>query len=291
MPTQPSFERDLLLETFGGANTNRVVERFFRFAYTPQSVLERLASEALSENWGAGLYVLKKYLAIYVPWAVEQGHFTHSENQLYICAGSLQTRYGTPLYLAFEPNQNQGQQPWCLTFAGSNLSAPELPSPPDIPEPPTLPKGVEIVMMDEHIINDRLQDRLSFLQQTPPVAQLCSISGAIQWSLNRELQLSYWYYGKMQYVVPLYLQSRENITQAPDAIAPIEVHDNRLVVRTVLPPHAPYPNARVAVHRHDQLPAWLLDCWNNEAASTSDSDIDDPESRARRPVTAQGGQL
>jgi len=26
-----------------------------------------------------------------------------------------------------------------------------------------------------------------------------------------------------------------------------------------------YPNARVAVHRHDELPAWLLDAWTDYA--------------------------
>jgi hypothetical protein len=81
----------------------------------------------------------------------------------------------------------------------------------------------------------------------------------------------------MNYLVPLYMQSRENITKSPDLIAPIQVNTDTLIVRTVLLPHMPYANARVAVRRHDQLPAWMLDAWNATAAEITSDQIDDPE--------------
>ncbi|MGD9934345.1 MAG: hypothetical protein AB7T37_11580 [Dehalococcoidia bacterium] len=81
----------------------------------------------------------------------------------------------------------------------------------------------------------------------------------------------------MNYLVPLYLRSREDITQAPDVIAPIQVNDRSVMVRTVLEPHMPYANARVAVTRHDQLPHWMLAAWNQFAATATEADIDDPE--------------
>ncbi len=108
---------------------------------------------------------------------------------------------------------------------------------------------------------------------------MCAVSGAIQWSLNRALQLPYWYYGRMNYLVPLYMQSRENITLAPDLIAPIQVTADALMVRTVLLPHMPYANARVSVRRHDQLPHWLLDAWNVAANTVTHEQIDNPEPR------------
>ena len=131
-------------------------------------------------------------------------------------------------------------------------------------------------MSHDHILGENA-DRVAFLSQTPPVAQICAVTGAIQWSLNRELQIPYWYFGRMNYLVPLYLTSRENITQAPDLIAPVEVSENLLLVRTVLLPHMPYANARVGVPRHDQLPAWLLDCWNREAERMTEAAVEDPE--------------
>ena len=124
-------------------------------------------------------------------------------------------------------------------------------------------------MIHDHILGENA-DRVAFLKATPPVAQMCAVSGAIQWSINRNLIVPYWYYGRMQCLVPLYLQSRENITVAPDLVAPLEVSTNNILVRTVLPPHAPYANARVAVRRHDQLPAWMLDCWHSEAKRMGD---------------------
>jgi hypothetical protein len=106
---------------------------------------------------------------------------------------------------------------------------------------------------------------------------MCAVSGAIQWSLNRGLHLPCYYYGKMNYLVPLYLTTREDITQPPDLIAPVQVNENSLLVRTVLTPAMPYANARVAVRRHDQLPPWLLASWAEQADRATEAEIEDPE--------------
>jgi hypothetical protein len=272
----PDFAKETLLAQLGSSQTKFVTDRLKRFAWVDAALLERLAKEALTEEWGPNRYALFKYLAIHVAWSIEQGRYTHSDTQIYVTAGHLQTRYGTPLYLAFEENGVPGRMPWALAHVGSRISMPETPLPPEIPSPPLVCPGVEIVMSHDHILEDRA-DRVPFLAQTPPVAQICAVSGAIQWSLNRSLQLPYWYHGHMNYLVPLYLQSRENITTEPDLVAPIEVSPDTLLVRTVLMPHMPYSNARVAVKRHDQLPAWLLDGWNKEAARLVETQIEDPE--------------
>ena len=252
--------REELMEQLGSPYTNKVVPRLHKFAFIPDKLLDKIAREALSEHWGKNHYVLEKYLAIHVPWSIEQGRFTQRDSQFYVTAGHLQTRYGTPLFLVFQRITEPAKSPWRLTVAGSQISAPELPIPPDLPPSPAVERGAEIVMSHDHILGDHAS-RVPFLKETPPVAQMCAVSGAIQWSLNRGLQLGHWYFGQMNYIVPLYLQSRENITRAPDLIAPIQVSPGNLVVRTILEPHMPYPNARVAVHRHDQLPPWLLEAW------------------------------
>ena len=196
-----------------------------------------------------------------------------------LTAGHLQTRYGTPIYLVFAQNRNVGREPYCLITAGSHIAAPQLPTPPEIPTPPDIPRGAEIVMMHDHILGDNA-DRVPFFSKTPRVSQMCAVSGAIQWSLNRNLQLPYWYFGRMSYLVPLYLQSREDITAAPDLIAPIQVNPDSLLVRTILQPHMPYANARVAVKRHDQLPHWMLSAWEDHAERTTEAEIDYPEPRS-----------
>jgi hypothetical protein len=268
--------REELLEVLGSAHTNEVVARIRKLAHLPRIQLDNLARSALNENWGADNYVLEKYLAVHVAWSIEQERYTTSDDQLFVTAGHLQTRYGTPLYLVFERNTNVGRQPLFCVYCGSDVSAPALPTPPDLPQPPDVPRGVEIVMLHDHILREN-SDRVPFLGQTPPVSQMCAVAGAIQWSLNRGLQLPYWYFGRMNYLVPLYMQSRENITLAPDLIAPIQVTAEALMVRTVLMPHMPYANARVSVRRHDQLPHWLLAAWNAAAVSVTPAQIDNPE--------------
>lgn len=269
------FEQTTLLDQLGDGKTNRVVERIHQFAYFPPAVLTSLSRDALNEEWGRENFALLKYLAVHIPWSIEQNRFTSSYNQFYVTAGHLQTRYGTPLYLVFEANPNRSE-PWRLVTAGSQISAPELPEPPEIPAPPDIPTGREITIMHDHILGDNAE-RVPFLAHTPPVAQICAVAGAIQWSLFRNLQMPYWYYGRMQFLVPLYLQNRENIALAPDAVAPLQVSQSSILVRTVLQPSAPYANARVAVHRHDQLPPWLLDAWASYAQTATSAQIEDPE--------------
>lgn len=268
--------KEELLAQLGNAFTNQVVARFQRLAHIPERWLNELSKAALHENWGNDGYALEKYLAVHVAWSIEQDRYTSSDGQLYVTAGHLQTRYGTPLYIIFERNNNVGRQPLYCVRIGSNISAPTLPVPPEIPKAPEISPGSEVVMLHEHILQDNAS-RVPFLDQTPRVSQMCAVSGAIQWSLNRGLQMPYWYYGRMNYLVPLYMQNRENITQAPDLIAPVQVNPGTLIVRTVLLPHMPYANARVAVQRHDQLPHWLLDAWNNTSATVTPGQIDDPE--------------
>ena len=275
-----AFEREELLAALGDSVTNRVVDRLRRFAHIPNELLDRLAASALNENWGTNNHVLKKYLAVQIAWSIEQGQFTQGETQFYVTAGHLQTRYGTPIYLAFERNRNANREPFYLVAVESNMSAATLPVPPEIPAPTAIPVGVEIVMMHDHILDDNA-DRVPFLRDTPRVAQMCAVSGAIQWSLNRGLHLPYWYFGQMSYVVPLYLSSREDITQAPDLIAPIQVNPSSLLVRTVLEPVMPFGNARVAVQRHDQLPPWLLQAWRDHSANATEDEIENPEAAPR----------
>lgn len=266
-----------LHEQIGSSHTRTVIERLHSFVFVPPTVLQSLADSVLGETWGRDLWVLKKYLAVHLFWAIEEGRYTMNDTQLYLSAGWLQTRYGTPVYIVLEKNM-RGPAQWFLRHAGPNISAEQLPVPPTIPSADSINPGVEIVMSHDHILGDNA-DRVGFLRQTPPVAQMCAVAGAIQWSLNRGLQFPQWYYGKMDYIVPLYLQSRENIAEMPDLVAPIQVNPSSLIVRTVLEPFMCYGNARVAVRRHDQLPPWLLHTWNEHSHAMREDDTQDAEAR------------
>jgi len=93
-------------------------------------------------------------------------------------------------------------------------------------------------------------------------------AGAIQWSINRNLQLPYWYFGKMNYIVPLYLQSRENIT-----LNQTLSRQYKLIQTAYSSERSYYLTCRMQTlgsqfKRQDQLPPWLLDCWNTESSKT-----------------------
>jgi hypothetical protein len=235
-----------------------------RLAYIPDDKLVRLATTVLDENWGQNSWVLERYLAVHIGLGVTQRRYVMHESRLVMSAGFLQTRYGTPVYLSFERNREQDRQPLYLQYVGDRPNVPQLPQQPDLPEWPKLPRGAEIIIAHEHILEEH-HDRVAFLAQTPRVGQMCALAGAIQWALFRDLAIRQLYLGVPSYFVPVYLQSREDITEAPDLIAPVQVQGEKLFVRTALEPHMAYAWARVVATRHDQLPHWLVTAWRDRA--------------------------
>lgn len=249
------------------------VKGLHAFAFLPPTQLERLAKLVLDENWGRDNFVLTKYLAEHVPLSLSQGRHAAFDNQLIVTAGSLQTRYGTPVYVVFEPSPAGAASPWTLRAVTDRPRTAVLPQPPDLPEWPTIDTGSEVVIGHEHILEDN-EDRVSFLGQTPRVAQMCAVAGAIQWSIHRGLLIKQMYFGTQSYFVPVYLTSREDITAPPDLVAPVQIQPGYLVARTLLLPHMAYARARVAANRADQLPSWLLRAWAEHAASVVDDGVE-----------------
>jgi len=253
------------------------VESLHKAAWIPQDKLARLSTAVLEENWGRNRWVLKKYLAIYVGLAITQRRFAYHEGRLVLSAGHLQTRYGTPVYLSFEKNNRpEFTQPLYLQYVGDKPNVPQLPQPPELPIWPSIPTGAEIVIAHDHIL-EKHQERVAFLGGTPRVAQMCALAGAIQWSLFRDLAIRQLYLGVPSYFVPVYLRSREDITQAPDLIAPVQVQGERLYVRTALEPYMGYALARVVAKRHDQLPTWLIAAWHDRADEEGAATLEDVE--------------
>jgi hypothetical protein len=139
--------------------------------------------------------------------------------------------------------------------------------PPELPEWPAINLSSEVIISTEHILGENAE-RIPYLQNTPPVAQMCAVTGAVQWSLHRGLHIKQMYLGVPSYFVPLYLQTREDITSPPDLVAPVQVQHNSLLVRTVLLPYMAYDKACVA-KRHDELPSWLLSSWHCYSAQVT----------------------
>ena len=274
------LQREDLLEQYGSTKTSHLVKDcLYKFAYIPTTTIDILKEQSLDEDWGNNLYVLRKYIAITLYWSIEQARYIECQDGFIVTAGLLRNRYSVPLYLKFEKNNNKHRsQPWALTFAGSgdNFEVLEYPAPPEVPQAPQIPIGNEIVVKDEHIIRNR-SNRIPFLQSVGTVAQICALNGAIQWSIYRGLQQPCWYYGKIQYYVPIYLHNQENITATPDLVVPLEIRQGTLplFVRTALNPLEEityYGNIRPIVARSDQLQPWIVSSWRDATKIVSDDD-------------------
>lgn len=265
------ISKEELTAQFGNGRPGEVA-RLNNFAFIPDERLELLARSALQEDWGQDLFVLKKYLAVHIPMSIEQERYALNGEQLIVSAGSLRTRFGIPIYLVLEPNTFQERQPWYLKYVGDQPICNQYPEPPEFPEWPHINLASEVVIASEHILGENA-DRFPYLKDTPSVAQMCAVTGAIQWSLHRRLEIKQMYLGVPSYFVPLYLQTREDITNPPDLVAPVQVQPNRLLVRTVLLPHMAYDKARVVANRHDELPTWLTSAWHEHSDSVNAAEI------------------
>ncbi|WP_370323780.1 DUF3825 domain-containing protein [Euzebya sp.] len=268
MSAEPKAED--LLRPFEGYRPG-AVQGLKQFSFVPDEVRDRLASLALDEDWGENNFVLVKYLAVQVPLSLQQGRYTWFNNQLTLTAGTLQTRYGTPLYIIFERNERPDAAPWFMRIATDRPMADELPQPANLPDWPDIALNSEIVIAHEHILDDN-KSRVAFLEHTPPVAQMCAVAGAIQWSIHRRLYIPQLYWGTTSYFVPVYLTSREDITAAPDLVAPVQVQPGYLVARTLLEPYMSYARARVVAPRADQLPTWLVSAWRDHSQHVSEEE-------------------
>ncbi len=271
--------REALLDDFGDEYLS--IQSLFRFCFVPGGRLSLLKELALDEEWGQNDFVLLKYLAVHVRLAIEQGRYVWNGDQIVMTAGNLVTPTGAPIYAGIVRNSTPDENPWVLNWVGERPSCADLPLPASLGDWPPLPPGAEVVIACDLDDDDR-RTRLPYLGSAPVVTRIAALAGAIQWSLHRGIAVRQIHGGGRGYFVPVYLTSREDLTAAPDVVAPVVAQGERLIVRTLLDPHVAYSPARAVVERCEQLPNWLLDAWDSAsdgppASTPSDDDEDDEE--------------
>ena len=269
--------REQLLADFGDEYLS--IQSLFQFCFVPGGRLNFLQELTLDEEWGANNFVLLKYLAVHVRLAIEQGRYVWNGEQIVLVAGRLTTAESVPIYLGLVPNNTPDENPWVMNWVGERPSTAELPEPADLGAWPELdPRGEVVVACDFTSENRRV--RLPEVGGASAVSQSSAVAGALHWALHRGLGVRQIHGGGRGYFVPLYLRSREDLTLTPDLVAPVSVQGNRLVVRTLLEPHVAYSPARAVVERWEQLPAWLIDAWDN--ATHEDGGSKDGDGAAAR---------
>jgi hypothetical protein len=271
----PRPSREELLTDFGEEYLS--IQSLFQFCFVPGGRLNLLKELTPVEEWGQNNFVLLKYLAVHVRLAIEQGRYLWNGDQIVLAAGRLSSTKGMPLYIGLVQNSTPDENPWVLNWVGERPSTAELPEPADLGSWPTFDPGREVVIACDLSAEER-RARLGTLADLEPLIQSAAIAGAVHWALHRRLFVRQIHGGGRGYFVPVYLTSREDLTVAPELVAPIQVQGERLIVRTLLEPHVAYSPARAVVERWEQLPPWLLDAW--DAATGADdagrSDDEDP---------------
>ena len=181
-------------------------------------------------------------------------------------------------------------------MVGERPSTAELPEPADLGDWPALDARNEVVIACD-LASEERRAQLGKLSELPLVLQSSTIAGAVHWALHRNLAVRQIHGGGRGYFVPVYLSSREDLTVAPELVAPVQVQSNRLVVRTLLDPHVAYSPARAVVERWEQLPSWLLDAWDaategnsapRDGAGDDQGDDEGDEDSEESPGDAEG---
>jgi len=255
--TRPT--RDQLLADFGDEYLS--IQSLFQFCFVPGGRLSLLKELTPVEEWGMNNFVLLKYLAVHVRLSIEQGRYVWNGDQIVLTAGRLFSIKGVPLYIGLVRNSTPDENPWVLNWVGERPSTAELPEPADLGEWPVLDPHNEVVIACDFSSEER-RAKLGPLAEAALVVQCSAIAGAVHWSLHRGLAVRQIHGGGRGFFVPVYLSSRDDLTVAPELVAPIQVQSKRLVVRTLLDPHVAYSPARAVVERWEQIQSWLLDAWD-----------------------------
>ena len=255
----PHPTRDELLADFGDEYLS--IQSLFQFCFVPGGRLSLLKELTPVEEWGQNNFVLLKYLAVHVRLAIEQGRYVWNGDQIVLTAGRLSSTKGMPLYLGLVQNSTPDENPWVLNWVGERPSCAELPEPADLGDWLALEPGGEVVIAVD-LASEERRARLGVLADAPVLIQTSAIAGAVHWSLYRNLAVRQIHGGGRGFFLPVYFTSRDDLTVAPDLVAPILVQGKRLIVRTLLEPHVAYSPARAVVERWEQMPSWLLDAWD-----------------------------
>jgi hypothetical protein len=251
--------RDQLLADFGEEYLS--IQSLFQFCFVPGGRLSLLKELTPIEEWGINNFVLLKYLAVHIRLTIEQGRYVWNGDQIVLTAGRLFSVRGVPLYVGLVRNSTPDENPWVLNWVGERPSTAELPEPAELGDWPVLDPRSEVVIACD-IGTDERRAKLGALAESSAVVQNSAIAGAVHWALHRGLAVRQIHGGGRGYFVPVFLSSRDDLTVAPELVAPIQVQSNRLVVRTLLEPSVAYSPARAVVERWEQIPSWLLDAWD-----------------------------
>lgn len=231
-------------------------------------ILDELKKSLMSEPWGANCKILNQYINVNFEIACSENKI-HEEEQRNIAfwkVGNLVSLAGDPLWFIYEKN-TRGPQKWnfkrlyfgtALPISNLNESIDDYQLQYQTPhfysswqfslEPAT----IEHIMTDnksrlESVFGKQLSQNGHMLFRT--------ILGELELQKKRSDVMNQWYYGKYQFLMPLYLENSEKVSLTA-TLEPLE--ENKLYkVRTLLYPEYAYPHVRALVKNRSAITGWM----------------------------------
>jgi len=232
------------------------------------SILSDLKSNLMAEPWGKNNKILSTYINVNFEIAYSEAKIYEDEANgiAFWKVGNLVSIAGDPLWFVYELNPRE-EQKWNFkkTYFGSLL--PSLNNDKTIDDyqiqykiPPfysssqfTLdPKTVEHIMSENkdrlvHVFGEDLAKNAHMLFRT--------ILGELELQKKRSDVMAQWYFGKYQFLMPLYLKSPNEVSLT----ATLEPLDDvkQYKVRTLLYPEYAYPHIRAVVKNRSSITGWM----------------------------------
>ena len=231
-------------------------------------ILNNLRNELMEEPWGKNNRILSTYINVNFEIAYEEKKVYENEkdNIAFWKVGNLVSVAGDPLWFVYGLNEN-GAQKWDFEKChyGSfppvyldNMSIDEFQVEYRFPqfhsswqlrlEPPTI----------KHIMG-RNRDRLisvfgNELSQNDHML-LRTILGELELQKKRSDIMNQWYFGKYQFLMPLYLKkpNEVSLTATLEPLDEIKCYK----VRTLLYPEYAYPHIRAVIKNRSTITGWM----------------------------------
>lgn len=231
-------------------------------------ILAELKSSLMAEPWGTNSKILSQYINVNFEIAYSEGRIFEDKDQgtAFWKVGNLVSLAGDPLWFIYEMNP-RGTQPWNFkkphygtVLPISNLNKliddfqiqyqtpPFFSSWQFILEPQTV----------EHIMNEnkeRLESVFGAELARNSHMLFRTILGELELQKKRSDVMNQWYFGKYQFLMPLYLKNADKVSLTATLEPLDEVKQYK--IRTLLYPEYAYPHVRAIVKNRSAITGWM----------------------------------
>lgn len=258
----------LMLTNFGSEG-EKLKMKLREFAnHNMPHILEELKKSLMTEPWGTNYKILSQYINVNFEIAYSEGKIYEDEekNIAFWKVGNLVSLAGDPLWFIYEKN-TRGTQTWNFkrTYYGVVLPISDTSKLIDDYQlqyqTPRFYSSWQFVLEPEtveHIMEEnksRLESVFGVELSQNGHMLFRTILGELELQKKRSDVMNQWYYGKYQFLMPLYLKSPDKVSLTA-TLEPLD-DTKQYKVRTLLYPEYAYPHVRAVVKNRSAITGWM----------------------------------